>query len=208
MYLVKADVNMQESQENIVRLEDDSLDIVSCLVEYLYRSEYPEVNFEKHSNSWKGMSGEERFAAEAGFHELCLHRHIDVFVLADRYDVSGLGKLATKKFKKILDDIWLGMLFLETIPTIYEVTMDQNCGLRNAVAEHARARWYMIKSVAEEEVKARFEELIATSPDFAVDFVRCWLEVGYNDLCSECGNVLDAASTTCIDCLDERYRHC
>ncbi|KAK4697750.1 hypothetical protein P7C71_g375, partial [Lecanoromycetidae sp. Uapishka_2] len=201
--------DFKESKDNTIRIKDDSIDAVTCMVEYFYRSDYPELNREEYFAYWEGTpssGGEERFIAEANFDEDRLHHHISVFVLADKYDIPGLGQLATKKYTRILD-VWQGMRFLNTIPTIYETPTGHNSGLRKAVAAHTRARWYMFNSANEVETKKRLEELIATIPEFAVDFLQCWLGIGYHDICTQCGDEVGARANMCRSCSIVRSRH-
>lgn len=64
-----------------------------------------------------------------------LKLHAEVYVLADRYDVTALKSLALEKFKRSMRSQWNPNAFLEAAHIAYEWTSEADVGLRATILD-------------------------------------------------------------------------
>lgn len=90
--------------------------------------------------------------------------HVEMYALADKYDIPALGILATAKFDHTCTLNWHPTLFLETIPRVYDSTLESNQGLRTVVLDHVRK--HSGAFMADEHVKEKVHALFTAIPEF------------------------------------------
>lgn len=128
-----------------------------------------------------------------------LSLHVDMYVLADKYDIASLGDLAKKKFEELANEHngdSNRIPVLDMIPRIYAVTGGHNRGLRNSVVEYAR-----VERTKTDTFRDQMESLFESVPEFAVDISRSWLEMPYLGYCKgDCGKIMRPTNITCGSC--------
>ncbi|KAK3712285.1 hypothetical protein LTR37_009147 [Vermiconidia calcicola] len=107
----------QEASENTITLEDDQPCVVDAMLRYLYTFDY------HYENQVKGVK-----AAPMVF---------DVFVhiIADKYDIPALMKLAESKYAEHVQNVWQTDAFAESIREVYTGAADRDGQLRKTIIE-------------------------------------------------------------------------
>ena len=140
-------------------------------------------------------------------HELLLH--VDMYVLADKYGIVPLRKLAKERFEGVargLSPFWENrpssvFPVLEIIPRVYSVTGEHNRDLRDVVVRYTRLQRTLTHSgLFSEKVRELFESI----PEFAVDVSQSWLELPYLSYCrvAGCWEILEKTGVICKSCED------
>lgn len=103
--------------------------------------------------------------------------HIEMYCLADKYDVSGLMELALANFKTVLATLPSPADCVPCVRTIYELTPDSNTILRDVIVDHLVVNYGDMVRMwkgSEPLLKAEFIEV----PQFGWDFferLKQWL---------------------------------
>lgn len=96
----------------------------------------------------------------------CLTLHIEMYSLADKYDVPKLGELAIANFKATLTVTKSSGDYLPCVRAIYESTPDSNTGLRRVIVDYVVNRNSAYRGkISEPLLKAAFIE----APQFGWD---------------------------------------
>ena len=64
--------------------------------------------------------------------------HVKMYALSDEYDIPLLGALASAKLDAACIANWRSRSFIDTIPGVYESTLESHQALRTVVLEHTR----------------------------------------------------------------------
>ena len=117
--------------------------------------------------------------AQARYGEAAQRRllyHVSMYDMGDRFDIPALEDLAKNKHHEVPMPLLTQELlvpFLETVPLIYNTTHENNCRLRDIAPVHTKQRKDEINENA--IVKAKFQEIVADTPQFASDLLlREW----------------------------------
>lgn len=227
---------MKESQESVIDLTIDTEPCVSRLVDFFYRCDYDELGDDCEDAStddedtaanndsvaqWNLGSGKDdagTYSNDASSDDFLpvplivtprqLSLHIDMYVLADKYDVSSLAELAKKKFETMAEQsrpLHRKESFfpaLETVPRIYAVTSEHNRGLRDVVVEYTRLQRTKSNNRDSFMFTDKVEELFESVPEFAADVLQSWLKMPYLGYCEEqdCGRILREQNIVCGSC--------
>lgn len=90
--------------------------------------------------------------------------HIEMYSLADKYDVPKLGEVAAVYFHKALEDSKSSGDYLPCVPAIYESTPDSNTGLRSVIVK------YVVNRGAKQELsKSLLKAAFIEAPQFGWD---------------------------------------
>ena len=142
--------------------------------------------------------------------------HVDMYVLADKYDIASLGALAIKKFQVSsgqvhhepeTDSLSQNKLaILTNIPRIYALTSDHNSGLRDIVVEYARLQRSRDSTAA---FTTELRKVFETVPDFAIDVLLGWLDTPFLAYCRDydCERVLRKQELACGSCCCDDQPH-
>ena len=145
-----------------------------------------------------------------------LSLHVDMYILADKYDITSLGALALKKFQisigqarrePMTDSLSQSKLaILANIPRIYALTSDHNGGLRDIVVEYARLQRSRDSTPA---FTTELRKLFDTVPEFAIDVLLGWLDTPFLAHCRDfdCERVLRKQELTCGSCCCDDHPH-
>ncbi|KAF7185948.1 hypothetical protein HII31_12821 [Pseudocercospora fuligena] len=135
---------MESSKRAISMAQDHETDEIRALVEYMYKFDY----------------------SEPSDMEEAVQFHVQMAVLADKWDVRGLKELATKKFTSMLNPHWSAL-----VPAIKAAYTSQPI-----IAEMCKA---VVKVAAESmdvmlpgSTNAVLDEAMLAHPKFAVDLVH------------------------------------
>ena len=138
-----------------------------------------------------------------------LSLHVDMYILADKYDIASLGALALKKFQTSMgqarrepetDSLSQSKLaILSNIPRIYALTSEHNSDLRDLVVEYARLQRSRDSTPA---FTTELRKLFETVPEFAIDVLLGWLETPFLAHCRDfdCERVLRKQELGCGSC--------
>lgn len=103
--------------------------------------------------------------------------HIEMYSLADKYNVTRLGERAIDRFKRILAEAWVIDECMPCVRTIYESTPNSNRGLRDVIIDHIFVVFHDIITLwnnkweeGEQLLKAEFIENSQFGWDFFVRY--------------------------------------
>ena len=207
---------------------------VSRLIDFLYRCDYEALEPDEEDSVDDGSADTEvallgeddtgyppsRVPSEdrhVPINPRQLSLHIDMYILADKYDIASLGALALKKFQKSVEQARRepesGSLsqskqaILGNIPRIYALTSAHNSGLRDLVVEYARLQRSRDSTPP---FTAELRKLFETVPEFAIDVLLSWLDTPFLAHCRdfECERVFKKQQFACGSCCcDEQHEY-
>ncbi len=178
---------LQESKLNVIDLSDDGILLVSNLVAFLYTGNYPAnsatsgmddpITYAQcidqlhkiavkprtsgaHPNNIQPTSQKANPPKKSPNYSL----HVEMYALADQYDIPALAVLAKYKLNVICEIEWDSKSFLGIVPRVYETTLESNQGLRAVVLDHARK--HSNHFMKDELLKASFTSLLESTPEF------------------------------------------
>ena len=143
---------------------------------------------------------------EESSHVSELHTHAQMYALGDEYDIDDLKKEALWKFekaieaKKGLSDELTNLI--EVIPTVYETTLDNDRGLRDAVVAFGAKNLKQMKDLPEFNIAATrvTAYLIEVLPGF---LIQCEDDrFHYEKACRRCEKADEwvFSSVVCLNC--------
>lgn len=98
---------------------------------------------------------------------------VEMYALADKYDIPALAALAAAKFDHTCTLNWHPTSFLETIPRVYDSTLESNQGLRAVVVEHVRR--HSGAFLIEPKLKGKFHALLTAIPELNMALLRAYI---------------------------------
>lgn len=116
-------------------------------------------------------------AANTEFNTRRLILHVDMYTIADKYNIDGLRTLALRKYENALKEMWLeghGHPFLRTIRQIYDVTTELNRKFRDVTIAHTESNRIYI--AADKGVNAHFEEVCNKVPEYQKELLQMFME--------------------------------
>ena len=120
-----------EAAEQEANLNGDDPSAVARMIEYMYTSEDSDSDEDVHSADQQGSydaNGEESNHAK-------IWNNLQVYVLAEKYNVKGLGSLAQTKSTALKGSDWTMSCYANLVRLVYETTISPNRGLRDIVKE-------------------------------------------------------------------------
>lgn len=119
-------IEEQEAGDNTVVLHEDQPSVANAMLSYLYTVSYTD-----------------ELPEEAADFTEALVFNFHVYIIADKYDLPHLAKLAVSKFKGRADQDWKTPGFATAARLVFETNADKDHALRKIVTstaiEHARA---------------------------------------------------------------------
>ena len=91
--------------------------------------------------------------------------HAQMYTVADFYSVSGLKKLANKKFRDTVQEHWDSNDFAKAVEVVYTTTPPKDRGLRQVVS-------YVLRNHTELLDKPEINAIIKEVPDLSYDVLR------------------------------------
>ncbi|OQV08500.1 BTB/POZ domain-containing protein [Cladophialophora immunda] len=135
-----------ETEQPTVDLAEDDVEIVRRMIEFFYRAEYADFEFEG------------------------LKQHAKVFSISVKYDVEKLGEMAIEKFRDTSNRRWNQKDFLNSIPTVYLDTPDEAHKLRNNAVYVACTHFASLGKGS--DVEALWRETCTSVPAFPFDLLQ------------------------------------
>ncbi|KAK4900856.1 hypothetical protein LTR27_002039 [Elasticomyces elasticus] len=131
----------REATENVITLRDDDPDVVAAMLGYLYTFEY------------------------ADSHDLTFNVH--VHIIADKYDLPTLAKIATTKFAAAAKTAWSSPSFAEAAALIFTDSTAISKELREGVIATASTH---ARSLKLDPAGASFRDVVSATPALAMAF--------------------------------------
>lgn len=101
--------------------------------------------------------------------------HLNIYALADKYDIGLLKELAKRKFSAILhehrisgNDHWTQKCFPKVVEKVYDTTMASDGGLRACLLPMIKDHWTLLRA------EMAFMDLVRCLEDLAVDIIDAW----------------------------------
>ena len=170
-----------------MKLEDDSASAVHAMLQFMYT-----FDFDSSGNDLERMSP--------------MLFDVEVYSLAEKYDVSPLKLLTQDKFRKAVETCWDMDDFAQTVVAVYSSTPSTDRGLRDTIAEVTRDH---IATLLE---KCLFKEVLEVTAGFAADVIQLMASGSAKKKyrCPNCGSNWEAviAPSThyvCQNCRNGRY---
>lgn len=150
------DMLSQESSSQVINLREDSPPAIARLLRYIYTGDY----YCKVSMTWEPDE---------------MLEHVEMWKLADKYNMPALGALAITKFEAVLknDHTWsLSLIYrelpeledFEFIKAVYEKCHDIDPRFRNAI--HAECKQGLAGIVSDKEEYRHWREFMDEYPEF------------------------------------------
>jgi hypothetical protein len=117
-------------------------------------------------------------AQSPSWSEKSLLVNVQLYIIADKYDIGALKKRVTEKFTEVVGQLWDTPSFRASAKLLYDNTLQSDRLLRDVIAETAK------KNILNLIDKPDFEELMVNHGDLAVDVLKSVLlgrgEVDFN----------------------------
>jgi hypothetical protein len=129
-----------------------------------------------------------------------LRVHIEMHMIADKYDVPTLAQVAAKLFKDSIARPTMDLLsIIRSIPLVYQSTPPANRALRDLVTRRIRTDAKKIAS----EFEKPFGETCLDCPEFSSEMLMQLMKEPVMGECSSCGphrglSVLQARCNSCL----------
>ncbi len=127
------------------------------------------------SNNGPSASSTADLKVASATHSSDYSLHVEMYALADQYDIPALGDLAKARFDGICTLEWNPKSFVDIIPRVYESTLESNEGLREVVIRHARI--HSSEMMGGGQVEDSFRALSVTVPEFAWALLKEYMTV-------------------------------
>lgn len=186
---------IQESQLSEIKMNDDDLEALLALLQYLYTYNYKTVS----SNTEYKVAYEMRF-------------QVKVYAIADKYDIPELKKLATNRFELTLSKEHKGyesFMFYKVVRDVYTSTPDSDRGLRNLVLKACT------KYHDDVLLEPRFVKMADQLPGFWKEYLREVLDYPQEEpgtyrcsICSEMWNSFPSSAQKCLECVEGSSEMC
>ena len=123
-----------------------------------------------------------------------------MFALGDRYDITSLREVATKKYSSSCATSLEPLEFIESIYDVYERTPTSVRQLRNTAC--ILARKILPKMLDQEAIATLYEKVLIDVPEFTRDILRLYIKGPLYGECSTCGSnaAFEALQVRCKQC--------
>ncbi|KAK5727351.1 hypothetical protein LTR15_003245 [Elasticomyces elasticus] len=148
--------NFREATENVITLRDDDPDVVAAMLGYMYSFEYATI-------CDGDALGKELVGGAIGASELVFH--VRVHIIADKYDVPRLAKLATTKFATAAKTAWPSPSFAEAAALIFTDSTAISKELRERVISIVNIHTRFLKL---DPAGAHFRDAMSSAPALAI----------------------------------------
>lgn len=207
---------VQEAKENVINLDDDEIEHVELMLDYLYTSDYTEfdqsITLPTSPTSTFGMvttespePREHRFSAKMSISEKPgtppivqgQLRNVFVYAIAEKYNIKALKDLAIAKFTSHLWKSWESH-FSDIVSSIYTTTPSSDKGLRDTVCVMCVNHRKDVNILTDEELDALYHQF----PDFKGDLLSKYI----SEILSPIGERVKATESKFLELKDEFER--
>ncbi|KAG0646411.1 Kelch repeat and BTB domain-containing 5, partial [Hyphodiscus hymeniophilus] len=156
-----ADGKFMEGINGVITLNDDDLDVFECLVSFFYKETYDD----SHNVTTTLAVPSSMNDSFVGTSQALL-LNAKVYVMAEKFDIPELKKLATVKYEAAVPIDWNSEAMAASINVVYEETPQSDRSLKEvmikAAGEHAR---YLLE-------RSEFLSLCTQSNDVCLDLLK------------------------------------
>ena len=155
---------VQEAKQGVVSLPDDDSHAVEGVLAFTYTLEYPDWVHNELPNP--GCRNELSTGHKSKIPATQWETHLGLFVVADKYQIKVLKKMAKIKLQTAMMDEWMVGNFSELLGELWQM---QQSGVED-LKEQALS--IVCANSEQLEQKPGFQELIETNSAFSKDFVH------------------------------------
>ena len=160
----------QEAYEGKIDLLEDDPDTVDAMINYFYRLEYGLgwINLSRISEDEAAETATPEAATDSTRQSPArpmLVAHAKVYMLADKYLISGLKALALRKFTTSVCNCFDANDFLHAMQEIYSSTSDNEDGLRAVIVSTLYKHRYLLD---QKEVQAVLKDFGSVTYDLVM----------------------------------------
>ncbi|KAL8840578.1 MAG: hypothetical protein Q9170_001264 [Blastenia crenularia] len=145
----------KEAETATVELAEVDPLMINELINYLYNCDYEDGG--QSDDNEERRNDSERTSINAG-----------MYIIGDRYGLSGLRDLAKAKFAAAIIKGWEGENLPEIIRTIYENTLSTDRQLRGCLVSTLK------NHIQKLYTREAFMKVVETHGEFAVDLIKVW----------------------------------
>ncbi|KAK4900852.1 hypothetical protein LTR27_002035 [Elasticomyces elasticus] len=166
------DGSFKEAEEGVIALKEDEPLAVQCMLHFLYFTTYsddyhwidtePDYDDESVSEDVAELSEGESVIEQLPPMLL----NVQVHVLADKYDIPRLGRIAAKKFEERASNNPFSDEFAKAAVMVYTAAVDRDRELRNIVVSVAN---YMAHNLGKTTIGEAFRKVASTIPALGSD---------------------------------------
>ncbi|KAK3640308.1 hypothetical protein LTR56_011904 [Elasticomyces elasticus] len=166
------DGTFKEAEEGVITLKDDEPFAVQCMLHFLYFATYSD---DYHWIDTEPDYGDESISedvAELGEGESVAEQlppillNVHVHVLADKYDIPRLGRMAAKKFEERASNNPFSDDFAKAAVMVYTAAVDRDRELRTIVVSVAN---YITHNLGKTAIGEAFRKVASTIPALGSD---------------------------------------
>jgi hypothetical protein len=154
----------------VINLEEDDPLMVNLMLTFLYTSDYDYSSLEQPNS-------------------MPLMLHTNIYILADKYQIPTLMRLAENKYKRVLSTKPNLEDYFLSIPQVY--ILPTSAGQLRAITVQY-ARQFLRKIFAKENVRERLQQLIIEVPEYGFEVLEAFINSPLRGVCYTCGNDQDA----------------
>lgn len=176
----------------MIKLDGDDPMTVNLMLNYLYTGGYDYSVSEQPESLEQSDSLEQRKI-------LPLTLHVKMYILADKYQIPALMRLAENKYQNALCSSLSIEEYFQSIPEVY--LLPSSAGQLRAIAVQY-ARENLKKSIEKEDTKESLRQLIIDVPEYGFEVLEVFINHSLRGTCHNCGGKHDA------EVLQARCRKC
>ena len=124
---------------------------------------------ETTKSDYDGSTGDDDDEDNDNASDMVLHARM--YVMASKYGIPALGDFARQYFEKAVNESWNATLFLESVPIIYDLTLDTDRRLRDLVVSHGGS--HLQEFMKDVHLRARLQELFHSHPAYSWEVFQC-----------------------------------
>lgn len=140
-------------------MNDDEPSIVGKMIDYLYTLDYDD-----HCSSTSGAKSVIEYARADDPASLLVNAK--VYIIADKYEIEALKKLACLKYKEVLLNTWNTSNFSESASHVFENTVETDRTLRDVIVQVASDN---IRALLD---RGEFVDLLKRHGDIGAEIMR------------------------------------
>lgn len=139
-------------------MNDDEPSIVDKMMIYLYTLDYDD-----HRSSSLAKPAEAKVTA---YDPASLLVNAKVYIIAEKYEIEALKKLACTKYGEVLPNTWNTSIFSESASHLYENTVETDRMLRDVIVQGASDN---VKNLLD---RGEFVEMLKSHGDIATEIMH------------------------------------
>jgi hypothetical protein len=204
--------SMKEATTGTINLDDDDPLMVAKMIDFLYKTRYDddraidEEVLQDIADQHSSVTTHASSTVEAPENQSAitdpqpteyikgpLVTNAKVYILGDKYDITSLRDVASRKYKEKLEDMWNHHTFAESAKIIYDNIVSENDALKKAIID------VTIKNMSQLLKRDDFLSTLRSNGDIATDLL-CAMPPAPKS-CSHCGGYRYPVCNSCHNTL-------